>query len=193
MLCRAEQVSPHVPASQEMWRQEHGWRGHTPRGALVLKKCKTKQLAALLLHPRGRAPVLDPTLPVVHGDSPAWVAPHSRESFGAVKNHFPKNITALLALEGLKALQKINGRAHRVLLGGIWQKQRQSLAEGGSLQPGMWLCVALDRVFCTIRGWRVPSTQCNPWSARRGRSPRPLTLNPENYDFMTFFFFFFLS
>lgn len=63
------------------------------------------------------------------------------------------------------------------------------MAEGGSLQRGMQLCVALDRVFCTIRGWRAPSTQCNPWSARRGWFPRPLTLHPENYDFITFFFF----
>lgn len=65
------------------------------------------------------------------------------ESFGAVKNHFPKNITALLALEGLKALQKINGRAHRVLLGGNMANAEAKLGRGG-------ISAAWDAALCWI-------------------------------------------
>lgn len=177
-----------------MWRREHGWRSCTPRGARVLKKWKTRQPAAPFVHPGGRAPVLDPTSPTVHGDSPAWGAPRSRESFGAVKNHFPKHIAALLALEGLKAPQKINGWAHRVLLGGNTAKAEATPGEGGI--SAAWDAAPCGFGSCFLHNQRMrspPSTQCNSSSARRGRSPRPLTLNPENYDFMTFPFFFFLS
>lgn len=104
-----------------------------------------------------------------HGWKPRalpWGAPLSRESFRAVKNHFPKIVVALSPLEGLKALQKRH--RHTVCCWGGAGKAEPKPGEGG-LSP------AWDAALLALRmlgRWRASRAQGNPCSARRGWSPR---------------------